>query len=94
MLDGNGDFGRALPSRLEAALSAARAGHHVSLEALQGAVCLYIDELIAAGHGDGAIRQHVIAAFHEVDSDAHAADAGWNEARIDQLIALCRDRVK
>ena len=94
MLDGNGDFGRALPSRLEAALSAARAGHHVSLEALQGAVCLYIDELIAAGHENGAIRQHVIAAFNEVDSDPHAADAGWSEGRIDQLIAWCRDRAK
>ena len=93
MLGGTGSFGRNLPVRLDAALRAARAGHHVSFEALRGAVCLYIDELIVAGLGDDDIREHVAAAFREVSDDAHAAPAGWNDDLIDELIARCRERL-
>jgi hypothetical protein len=93
MLGGNGSFGRNLPEQLDAALRAARAGHHVSFESLRGAVCVYIDELIVAGLADDAIRERVAAAFQEVSAEAHDAPAGWNEDLIDELIARCRERL-
>lgn len=92
MLGGNGSFGRNLPARLDAALRAARAGHHVSFDALRVAVCAYIDELIAGGMEEEDIRLHVVAAFQEENADAHASPAGWNDEMIDEMIALCRDR--
>ena len=92
MLDGNGDSARALPPRLEEALRAARAGHHVSFEVLRGAVCSYIDELSAGGHEDDAIRRHVRGAFHDVKVEPRVAPASWNDELIDELIAWCRDR--
>jgi hypothetical protein len=92
MLGGNGNFGRNLPEQLDAALRAARAGHHVSFEALRGAVCVYIDELIVAGLDDAEIRERVVAAFQEVSDDAHDAPAGWNEDLVDELIGRCRER--
>ena len=92
MLERNGDFARALPPPLDAALRAARAGHQVSFEVLRAAVCLYVDELVAGGHADAAIRVHVAGAFHEVSADAGVAPASWNDDLIDELIALCRGR--
>ena len=93
MSDKNGGFARALPPRLEAALRAARAGHHVSYEALRAATCVYIDQLIASGHQDGDIRVHLFEAFATVDAETHPEPAAWNDERIDELIAACRERV-
>lgn len=89
MLGENGSFGRDLPARLSAALRAARAGHHVSFEALLAAVCSYIDELSVAGLRDDEIRARIVAAFDEVSGEPRAAPAGWNAGLIDELIARC-----
>jgi hypothetical protein len=93
MSDGNGDFARALPPRLDAALRAARDGHHVSYEALRAAVCVYVDELIASGHADDEIRMHLLEAFATVNIETHTKPAAWNDQRIDELIAGCRERL-
>lgn len=93
MLGGNGSFGRNLPEQLDVALRAARAGHHVSFEALRGAVCVYIDELIVAGLGDDEIRERIVAAFQEVSAEAHPAPVGWTDEVIDDLIARCREQL-
>lgn len=93
MSDGNGGFSRALPPRLDAALRAARAGHHVSFEALRSAVCIYVEELIAAGYGEEDVRQHVITAFHTVSAETDSEPVVWNDELVDEMIDLCREGV-
>ena len=93
MSPGNGSFASDLPPRLDEALRAARAGHYVSIEALEAAVCLYIGELIVGGHEDQAIRLRVVAAFRQADAQSRAMPGGWSDEFIDQMIARCRDRL-
>lgn len=94
MSNGNGEVPRVLPPRLQEALRAARAGHHVSFEALRAAVCVYVDELIDSDHADDEIKEHVLDAFQALGDDGRAAPIAWNDERIDELIAWCRTRAK
>lgn len=93
MPDENGNVAHGLPPRLESALTAARAGHHVSFEALEAAVCAYVAELIASGHEDQAIRSLVDTAFQQADTEAHTLRSRWNHELIDDLITRYRDRL-
>lgn len=92
MLERNGDFARGLPAQLDAALRAARSGHHVSFESLRAAVCIYIDELVGAGQSDAEVRVQLVAVFLTVSDETRVEPVAWNEALIDELIALCRGR--
>lgn len=94
MSNGNGEVSRVLPPRLNEALRAARAGHHVSFDALRAAVCVYVDELIDNGHADDEIKAHVLDAFQALGDVDRAAPIAWNDERIDELITWCRNRTK
>jgi hypothetical protein len=94
MAGGNGDVAREFPARMGEALRAARSGHHVSLEVLRGAVCSYMDELVATNlHSDAEIRDQVFAAFQDVNAETtHGAGSALSNDLVDELITWCRDR--
>jgi hypothetical protein len=94
MTSGNGDAAREFPARMGEALRAARSGHHVSLEVLRGAVCSYIDELVATNLlSDAEIRDRVFAAFHQVSAETtQGLGSVLSNDLVDELIAWCRDR--
>ena len=93
MTDGNGDSRTGLPAQLRAALDAARSGRIVSLEVLRGAVCVYVDELIASGLAGDQVRSHVVSAFEEVGAgEADHPGTPWSADLVDELIQWCNDR--
>lgn len=90
---GNGDAAHGFPARMGDALRAARSGRYVSLDVLRGAVCDYIDELIALGMGDDEILRQVTRAFQEAGPEAPLdPESAWTHEFVDELISWCRER--